>query len=107
MHNPNGKNVTIETVNGKYFSFKSFYLTTLLNASSKFIVAFNSNKLGLMEISFDPSNPLFTGKNMCVYQTEYWKDVTSISFVMEPSIPNSSPSATEFLIDDLCISFEP
>ena len=101
-YNPNGGNMTITTANGIYFSFDSLYLTSAwrdhLNITVNIMRAGSISTLGTYST--------MTTSRLLVYCL----NCTNIGTIILQASNGASHSSTtqnstQYIIDDLCISF--
>jgi len=102
MHNPTADNVTITTANGTRFSFDSLYLTSAwrdsLSVKMKTIRAGSTTSTGVYTAM--TSYPTYIYCNFCT-------NIDTITLEASGGIPHNgfSQNGTQFIIDNLCISF--
>jgi len=103
MDNPTGGNVTITTANGNRFSFDNLYLTSAwrdsLNVKMKTIRDGSITTSGVYTAMTSYATYIYC--NFCT-------DIDTITLQVGEGIPhaNFTQNGTEFIIDNLCISFE-
>ena len=103
LHNHNEDNVTITSTNGSLFSFDSLYLTSAwrdsLIVTMKTIMDGSITSTGIYEV--------MTGYPTYIYCT-FCTNIDTITLHSEGGIPraNATQNGTQFIIDNLCISFE-
>jgi hypothetical protein len=101
-YNPSGGNVTITTANGTRFSFDSLFLTSAwrdsLNITMKTIRANSTTSIGVYTV--------MTTMGVTVY-CNFCTDIDTMTLSAEGGTPNPDyiQNGTQFIIDNLCISF--
>jgi hypothetical protein len=106
MYNPSGNKITIETANGT-FSFDSLHLTAFWSGVFNFTIQYVRSGSRTMRLWYRREGSCNFTFN-CNNYREDCTNITSMIFEIEPIIPANSTigNATQFIIDDLCISFE-
>ena len=100
MHSPTGENMTITTANGTRFSFDSLQLASAWRSNLTVIMRTLRNgietSLGIFIL-----NP-----NMRI-ACSFCTDTDTITFVPQGGVPrfNTTQNGTQFMVDNLCISF--
>jgi hypothetical protein len=107
MYNPSGNKITIKTENGTLFSFDSLHLTAFWSGAFNFTIQYLRSGSRMRKLWYqrqDSNDRIFDCNNYLAHCT----NIISMIFEIEPIVPANSTigNATQFIIDDLCISFE-